>query len=309
VTQPSFVSVVASQVELGYDHTCAIDTAGQGLCWGANHNQQLGNGGWSNGTNLPASAVPAKFNGAPINFSRLSAGTFSTCGIESGTGKVFCWGIAGPGAYPTGTGNPNPAPLMNSGGIVLDRIDAISTWFAGACITFNLTGGLGTENYCFKGTTAAGRSTLVAGFDSAATRVSAQSNFTCADKTNGTVECFGLNWEGELGNGTTTNSDVPTVVGGGMALSGVSVGEHRACALTPSGTPVCWGNLANGGSTTPVAVTTPVPLTTLASGDLHTCGLGNDGHIYCWGNNSYGQIGNGAAQNTSLTATQVIDPI
>jgi alpha-tubulin suppressor-like RCC1 family protein len=305
VTAPTFTGVVANQVELGYDHTCAVDTAGQGICWGANHNMQLGNGAWSQSSNFPASAQPAKFNGAPIIFSRISAGDFSTCGIAASNGSVFCWGIAGPGAYPSGTGNPNPAPLMNSGGIVLDRIDSISTGFAGACITFNLTNNLGTENYCFLGMSANGRANLNYAWDSSATRISAQSNSYCADKANGTVECFGSNMLGELGNGTTANSSAPVTVGNGTALHGVSMGEHHACALDATGNPLCWGN----GVLSPVPVATPVPLTQLASGDLHTCGLGTDGHIYCWGNNTYGQIGNGSFQNTNVGVTVLSDPL
>lgn len=305
VTAPTLVPVTAIQVELGYDHTCALDTSGQARCWGANHNMQLGNGAWSNGTNLPAAAQPAKFNGAPILFSQISAGDFSTCGVAQGTGNVFCWGIAGAGSYPTSPGNPNPAPLRNSGGILLDRIDNIAMGFAGGCITFNLTNNLGTENYCFIGLDANGRANINYTFDSSATRISAQSNSTCADMANGTVQCFGTNWQGELGNGTTTNSSVPVTVGGGMALHGVSMGEHHACALDTSGNAVCWGN----GVLNPTPVASPVPFMSLASGDLHTCGIGVDGHIYCWGNNTYGQIGAGSWQNTNLGVTQLSDPL
>jgi len=311
VTQPTLVGIVANQIELGYDFSCAVDTAGQGLCWGANHNMQLGNGTWSQTANFPANAQPIKFNGAPLNLATISAGDHSACAITAGARNVLCWGMAGWGSYPSNAGNPNPQPLLNNGGILLDRIDAISTWFAGACITFNLTGGLGTENYCWVGATASGRSNLNYAFDSSATRISTQSTSVCADKANGTVQCFGSNWQGELGNGTTTNSSTPvTVSAGGVALHGVSMGENHACALDAGGFPYCWGNLGNpGGSTTAVAVSTPVPLSSLASGDLHTCGIGSDGHIYCWGNNTYGQIGNGTWQNANLVATQLTDPL
>jgi len=304
VTSPRNVGIAGSQVELGYDHTCAVDNAGQGVCWGANHNMQLGNGTWSQTTNLPANAQPAKFNGMPIIFSRISAGDHTTCGITSGARNVFCWGMAGPGSYPSNSGSPNPAPLLNSGGIMLDRIDNISTWYAGACIQFLLTNNLGTENYCFRGMNAQGRATLEPGFDSAATLVSTQSVAACADKSDGTVQCFGSNLLGELGNGTTKNSSVPVLVGGGFQLHGVSVGRNQACALDASGGPRCWGN----GVTSPVLVQTPVPITQLATGDLHTCGLGTDGRIYCWGDNSYGQLGNGTSQHATLGATLVADP-
>jgi hypothetical protein len=294
VTQPQSVGIKAQQVDLGYDHSCVVERFGSGRCWGANHNAQLGNGSVVITPNLPASSQPVAFNGSALAFSSLSAGSFTSCGIEAGTGQVFCWGMAGPGAYPAGSGVSTPNPLRNGGGIVLDRIDAISTSHAGACITFNLTNGAGTENYCFVGTNANGNSNPVYSFDQSALRISTQSTFTCADKANGTVECFGYGGEGQLGDGAQTNSSTPVLVGNGMPLHGVSAGDSQACALDPAGTVHCWGNLSSGGSTTPVAVSTPVPLTSVAAGGKHACGLGNDGNIYCWGSNTYGQLGAGS---------------
>lgn len=297
VTQPQFAGIKALQVDLGYDHSCVVDRFGGGRCWGANHNAQLGNGSIVITPNLPASSQPVAYNGSPLVFSSLSAGSFTSCGTQAGTGQVFCWGMAGPGAQQGAGGSSTPNPLRNSGGIVLDRIDAISTSHAGACITFNLTIG-GTENYCFAGTDWNGNSNIVSAFDASAVRISTQSTFKCADKANGTVECFGYGNEGQLGDGAQTSSSTPVLVGGGMQLRGVSVGDSQACALDSAGTPHCWGNLSYGGSTTPIAVSTPVPLTTLATGGRHACGLGNDGNIYCWGNNQYGQLGNGGTKKS-----------
>jgi len=298
VTQPQFVGMKALQIDLGYDHSCVVDRFGSGRCWGSNANAQLGNGSVGLAVNLPAASLPIAFNGSPLVFSSLSSGSFTSCGIEAGTGQVFCWGMAGPGAYLGGSGVSTPNPLRNSGGIVLDRIDAISTSHAGACITFNLTIG-GTENYCFVGSDASGNSNINYAFDASAVRISTQSTFTCADKSNGTVECFGYGLEGQLGDGQQTNSSTPVLVGGGMQLRGVSTGDSQACALDPAGTPHCWGNLSNGGSTTPVAVSTPVPLTALAAGFKHACGLGNDGNIYCWGSNQFGQLGTGGTKKAT----------
>ena len=306
VMQPSFTGITAIQVELGYDHTCVVDSVGAGRCWGANHNAQLGNGSVGILPTFPASSQPVLFNGAPLSFSMISAGDFSVCGVTNGARNVFCWGSAGPGGF-SGPGVPTPNPLMNEWGIVLDNIGSVSTWFAGGYIQFNLTTG-GTDNYFFRGMEANGRAHFEPAFDQGATRISAQRSSACADKTNGTVECFGYNGNGELGDGTQNNSNVPVTVGGGMALHGVSSGESQACALNPSGTAFCWGNAANGGSLSPVAVTTPVPLTAVAAGEQHACGLGNDGHIYCWGHNENGQLGTGAWQNTTLPAVQALDP-
>ena len=71
----------------------------------------------------------------------------------------------------------------------------------------------------------------------------------CALLTSGGVDCWGSNLYGPLGNGTTTNSDVPVAVvgvGGTGTLSGVasvtsSVGGPGYCALLHSGGVDCWG--------------------------------------------------------------------
>lgn len=47
-----------------------------------------------------------------------------------------------------------------------------------------------------------------------ATPITAGGCDTCALLTGGTIQCWGDNEFGELGNGTTTNSSVPVIVSG-----------------------------------------------------------------------------------------------
>jgi alpha-tubulin suppressor-like RCC1 family protein len=141
------------------------------------------------------------------------------------------------------------------------------------------------------------------GLGSAVARISAGGNFTCGEQLAGTVQCFGYNFDGELGNGQSgwgLFTTVPQTVGNGQALRGVSVGERHACALDGNGQAWCWGwglygQLGQGSSVnvaaTPQQVTGGHAFRAIAAGYRHTCAIGTDNHIYCWGQNNYRQLG------------------
>jgi alpha-tubulin suppressor-like RCC1 family protein len=73
----------------------------------------------------------------------------------------------------------------------------------------------------------------------------------------------GFNSDGELGDGTTTNSSTPVdVVGLSSGVAGVSAGSYDSCGVTTGGAVKCWGNDSFGrlgnstftDSVTPIAV-------------------------------------------------------
>ena len=96
-------------------------------------------------------------------------------------------------------------------------------------------------------------------------------SFTCALLSNGTVDCWGYNGVGQLGDASTTDSSTPVTVyavgstSSSHLLTGVSAitaGENYACALLATGGVDCWGYNGYGQlginstteSNTPVAV-------------------------------------------------------
>src|SRR5437660_6493291 len=70
---------------------------------------------------------------------------------------------------------------------------------------------------------------------------------SCALLPAGTVECWGRNYFGQLGDGTNTNSSIPIAVSGLDNAVAIATGGAHSCALVANGTVKCWGYNGCGG--------------------------------------------------------------
>lgn len=128
---------------------------------------------------------------------------------------------------------------------------------------------------------------------------------TCATK-NGALYCWGLNANGQLGTGNTTNSNIPAPVAGfSTGVQAVAAGYRHSCAIRNNAL-FCWGLAASHqlGTGSTVQATFPQAVFDMGSdvqavsaGVDHTCAI-RAGALYCWGGNGNAQVGhaNGTQQ-------------
>jgi alpha-tubulin suppressor-like RCC1 family protein len=122
----------------------------------------------------------------------------------------------------------------------------------------------------------------------------------------GTVMAWGRNNDGQLGDGATTNSDVPVPVSGLGGVVAISAGAEHSLALLNDGTVMAWGNNFAGqlgdGTTTNSDVPVPVSglsdVVAISAGGLHNLALLSDGTVMSWGSNGHGQLGSGGGSST-----------
>jgi alpha-tubulin suppressor-like RCC1 family protein len=146
---------------------------------------------------------------------------------------------------------------------------------------------------------------------STATAIAVGDEHSCALLSDGTVKCWGLNFAGELGDGTNNyNSNNPVSVSGISNAKAIAAGGSHSCALLSNGTVKCWGRnehgeLGNGttgdstNSNTPVSVSGISNATAIAAGPADTCAVLSDGTAECWGFNASGQLGNGTTTDSA----------
>ena len=133
---------------------------------------------------------------------------------------------------------------------------------------------------------------------------------TCGIIDNNDLYCWGYNDQGQLGIGTTgqTNYPIPQFVDSNVI--GVSTGNNHACALYESQTIKCWGANSEGqlgtgnmyylNTPTAINLSSNISLISIESAYNANCAISEDFIPICWGANQFGQIGNYDENDTRI---------
>ncbi|MCF7808221.1 MAG: choice-of-anchor D domain-containing protein [Candidatus Marinimicrobia bacterium] len=263
---------VITDIASGQYHTLALSDDGKLYAWGMNNEGQLGNG------NKVDSSVPVEVDMTGLLSGKtiiaIAADGYSNL-IQSSDGKLYTWGQGHVGQLGTGTTASSilPVAVDMTGALIGKTVTAL------ACGV---------------------RHMMVATAD-------------------GGLYAWGGGGLGELGDGNSSDSNVPVAVSDASGLAGKSIaaiggGVGSSLALTGDGDLYAWGFNENGqlgdGTTTnrnvPVLISSNGDLAgktgfAIASGFYHSLAVSTEGELYSWGWNDQGQLGNGSNTNSDIS--------
>jgi alpha-tubulin suppressor-like RCC1 family protein len=209
----------------------------------------------------------------------LAAGDLFTCALTSG-GGVECWGDNTYGQLGNGSTTNSATPVqvtgLSSGVVAISAGGFVGDGFACALMTSggvkcwgaNIWGELGASSTstCATSYSCSLTPVQVTGLTTGVTAISAGGATACAITTGGAVKCWGYGSDGELGNGTTPNTDYAPVPVTGLTsgVIAISSGDETSCAIVTGGEVWCWGdnvNLELGNDSTATNSAVPVQVT------------------------------------------------
>ncbi|MDH3974712.1 MAG: hypothetical protein OEV42_10585 [Deltaproteobacteria bacterium] len=136
---------------------------------------------------------------------------------------------------------------------------------------------------------------------------------TALISADGILRTWGRNQYGQLGDGGTSNKNLPEPIGSN-AWQSIAAGDYHTLAIDSSGNLYAWGYNAFGqlGINSTTDQLEPALVESIhdtwkdvAAGSYHSVALKSDGTVWTWGYNYSGQIGNGTRFTPRLQPVQV----
>ncbi|MBI5611288.1 MAG: hypothetical protein HY902_20610 [Deltaproteobacteria bacterium] len=334
-----------NQISAGQYHTCAALKDGTLQCWGHNNVGQVGNETSINATaaepvaNFPCGGggtsnvcgcTPTTCQAQGAASGSISDGCGGTllCGVPAttlaggnnfacavaGDGSVKCWGYNNKGQLGGNGTSSSPVPFTVPGianavqvsageGHACAVLKGGSLWCWGSHSLGQLGLGTATDNVVHPPTQVPGITNAI--------RISAGRQHTCAVLSDGTARCWGYNYYGQVGDGSTQTRTGPVAVLDLTGVIDIVASYNGTCALKQTGLVKCWGDnyygqLGNGTVTfgTPMNVAKLTGVTSLGTSPQaqHACAILADGTARCWGYNGYGQLADNSTVSRNLPA-------
>lgn len=243
------------------------------------------------GNGQMGSLIPVEIDtsllGIENKFKQITAGYYYYCGVHD-SGKIYCWGKNAFGTLGNGTTVNSNTPV---------EINMTETGYSN-------------------------------NFKSVIAATHGDYNFsahTCGIHINGKAFCWGKNESYEFGNGTNTDSLVPTAMDmsafSSPTILSLSAGRDHTCVIDANKKLYCWGINTSGllGTGNTTNQTSPIEVNTstinvannfkkVSTSWSHTCAIHNNNKLYCWGNSNQGQVGSGSFSSEVLFPTLVAFP-
>lgn len=297
------------QLSAGVGNQFGLNTFGDLYGWGLNTSGVLGN----NSTSSRSSPVVVSGSLKWMQVSNSRVNNWAT-GLTA-YGVAYAWGdnTSGNIGDNTTTNRSTPTAVAGSFGPFASISAGDNTAYAirkdanrqGVAWGANASGQIGDNSVTLRSTPVA-----ISGSRSWIDLQGGTGNALGLERTTQLAYAWGLNSNGVVGDGTTTNRSTPVAVSGGRTFTKIAAGSTHVMAVGTDGIIYSWGannagqlgvNDTNNRSS-PVAVLNISNPVAIAVGVQYSMAMLQNGQLYAWGLNTNGAIGD---QSTTSRSTPV----
>ncbi|UXR63830.1 RTX toxin [Bdellovibrio bacteriovorus] len=298
---------------------CAVTSTGQMKCWGTNTVGELGEA-----AAVGQTVSSPKLADSTASYSKVISYENATCGITT-TGVLKCSGYNAFGRLGLGDTTNRTTFTVVDDGVSYSDIDigaghmcGITTTGVLKCWGSNSAGQIaknsGTSSYYLPDVVDSGVAYV---------KIAVGPYHSCGITAANKLKCWGQNFNGLLGDGTTMNRYTPTPTDATADYSDISAAPTHTCGVS-AGQIKCWGNSTASGLGTPhfvgsnsvnhlptVVDSGTTTYTAVYAANYATCGKTSGGEVRCVGRahgNNFGFVDAGSFKTFPGTANGIYHP-